>query len=764
MKPITKKLIELLLIFNVVSISAITSNMTHRVMGTSPLLYEMIDYSKRKTCFEIAPIFSTMYDPAHTNANMILNGKTSLVFDQSGGGDLNPAWLNLMANNTVADYYSVVTFTPSLTQSGALFHWYDQYENMFIDIKTALVQCRSEIAITEDGGGNGLISGILNAQQAFTQSSWDYGKIGQSNHVVGLDNIELRLGGVSKATSNASTYDLFIAGFGLIEAPTGTGTKAEWLFEPQIGTNHWGLGLGFEALVSGGDDLKFMIAGNYRYLIPAWETRSFDLIGNGQWSRYIAVQDMYGLPTAPATLGLPGINFFTQQAYINGRSELNLYTRLQKQLRSSYFEISYNLLCIQKETIGTIKNIIPNYNLYALTGPAIGGGGAATSSTAKINQDITVLDSITNTTYLTSDNLDKLSAAAGTYVTNTLAARLAITRNNIVYGFGASIEAAQSASAISSWAVWAKFEYLFDSASTLHHDDHQRPSLPYGYDPAATTMASDIINNIYNDTEDEDDNQDDDESDDIIDNTLNDEDENNTEILVAEINTQQAIEIESTQYANEVMSQNNDLIIDETEPNDFTFFADQEPILNNEISMVEKAHSEIIPQAIATEPIKQIDEPLLQNDDLKTDDFEFDENQESVMNNENEILETAQDTAPQVQTIEIEPAQDFGELRLQNDGFAFKDAQSNDFTIVDDQIQAMQDNLMLEQPVNDAYQPIVEIEPIEQFDEFMPQNEGLIIKDTEPSSFTFFENQKPIVDQTETSNEIEILNKLDSTK
>lgn len=489
-------LTALLLLTIPMQIAASSSNMTHRVMGTSTLLYKMMDYSKHQICFETAPIFSSMYDIPHINSNIILNGKSSLVFDQQGNGDLNPTWLNLMSNNTSADYYSTVTFTPSMTQSGALFHWYDQLDNdMFFDIKTALVQCKSEVAITEVGGGNGLNSGILNAQQAFTQSDWNYGKIGQANHVVGLDNIELRVGRAINCNSESSSYDILIAAFGLFEIPTGSGTKAEWLFEPQVGTNHWGVGFGFEALISGDDDLKFMIAGNYRYLTPAWETRSFDLLDNGQWSRYLLVQDTYGLPTAPTTLGYPGINYFTQQAYINGRSEFNLYTRLQKQFKSCYFEVAYNFFCMQRETIGAIKSVPSGYGIYALTGPAGGAGGVTTSSTATINQDVTTFDTLGSPISVTNDNFDKLSAAASAYATNTVTARLEIHNNNIIYGFGASIESALSTSAISTWSVWGQFGFVFDNFIS---DNDTSCDLLSSYDFDYTDHTTNQTDNINN--------------------------------------------------------------------------------------------------------------------------------------------------------------------------------------------------------------------------------------------------------------------------
>ncbi|MGZ6251044.1 MAG: hypothetical protein ACXWL2_03385 [Candidatus Chromulinivorax sp.] len=453
--------------------SQISSTMTHRTLASSPLLYKMIDYSKKQRSFETEPLYVSTYDASRINQNIILGNKQTLIFDQQGQGDFNPSWINLMANTQQANYTSQVTFNPKLTQSGALFHWYDEFDKLFIDIRTALVQTKSQVLIQEVGGGNGLNSGIVNAQQAFTQSAWNYGKIGGPNHVVGLDDVELRFGGISKATSDASTYDLLITGFGIIQAPTGTGSTAEWLFEPRVGTNHWGVGFGFETLVTTDSDFRFMIAGNYRYFTPAWETRSFDLMHNGQWSRYLGVQDTYGLGTttqAPTTLPLPGINFFTQQAQILGRSQVDLYLRLAKQFQSSYFEISYNLFCKQKESIGTIKNTPTGYGIYAMTGASGGGGGVATASNATINQANPTADAVLYPITFSSANFDKTSAIEKTYATNTIAARLEITRNNIAYGFGAALESALSATALSTWTVWAKFEYFFDNIEQSNHE------------------------------------------------------------------------------------------------------------------------------------------------------------------------------------------------------------------------------------------------------------------------------------------------------
>lgn len=458
-------------------------------LSSSPLLYRMIDYNLAEQQYlEIEPIFVSMYNTDATIANFMIAGKSKLIFDQQGQGDLNPAWLNLLSNNTLANYQSSVSFAPSLQQSGILLHWYTHYNSFFAQVTSALIQSRSAVLVTEVGGGNGLVPGIANAQQALMQSDWNYGKIGQSQRAVGLDDIQLRMGGVY--TTSSDTYDISCAGFGLVQAPTGSGTKAEWLFEPLVGTNHWGLGLGFELQATTQHDLSLMLAANYRYAIAAWETRSFDLKNCGPWSRYLGLQDCYSLPAGAAINPLPGINYLTQSALIDGKSQLNMYARLKKQFASSSFEISYNFLCNQQETISKINNLPTGFGIYALTGSATGAGGVTTAPQACINQDVTQLDPLFLPSVLSVENFDTQSACVPTYAINTLAVRLEVEHKHIAYGFGASINAALTTAAISSWSIWMQFGYLFsgqpESFVSVSDDLQDDQIFESYYDPLIT--------------------------------------------------------------------------------------------------------------------------------------------------------------------------------------------------------------------------------------------------------------------------------------
>lgn len=436
------------------------------VVSSNPLYFRMIPYDNPDNYIAVEPFFMRMYDAQKVNQSLILHGKSKLVLNQQGLGDINPVWLNLMSNSVLANYHSTITFQPVLQQAGVLLHWYDQVGNLFAEIKTALLQCTSGIKISEVGGGNGLLPGIGNAQQAYMQPDWRYGKIGELQQVVGLDDIEFHLGGVYKVSNAAESYRLHFAGFGLVQIPTGSGTKAEWLFEPLVGTNHWGLGFGFETLITCDYEIAGMIAANYRYLIPSWQTRSFDLMNNGQWSRYLGLQPLYGLPRAAATLSVPGINYMTQSAHIQGRSQVELYARLQKKFAHCYLELSYNLSCTEQETIDQIDALPLEYGIYSLTNPAGGAGGVTTASQAFIYQAQTPLDPLSAAQSISTQNFNRLSGAMQTYATNRFGVRLEVQQHHMTYGFGALLDVGLTESAISSWSVWAQLGFLFNGYDT----------------------------------------------------------------------------------------------------------------------------------------------------------------------------------------------------------------------------------------------------------------------------------------------------------
>lgn len=461
-----KKILTVMLIGCAFEVNSMSSTMNHRLVTSSPLLYKQIDYAHKQFSLEIEPYVSGMFDPTHTMGNLGIDGKSSVRLDQLGNGDINPELILLGASNPDANYYSTTTFTPQLLMYGGLFHCYKQFEKVFFDVRTALIKCKTIVALDERGGDNGGIPGpngdvIYNAYDAFTQSDWNYGKIGVSNELIGFENIQILLGASTDMPSFASkTSQSYFAGFALLEIPTGAGTTSEWLFEPQVGTNHWAFGFGADFMTVCDNGYSLVLGGNYRHFIANWETRSFDLTQNGQWSRYLPLDTIAGLElsTPPGTEGpvsiIPGINLFTQDALIQGRDQITLYARLQKQFESCLFEVSYNFFYTEKETINLVDTIAQGFGLYDI----FTEGGITTAHLAQINQNHP-LEDLVPVTLVTSD-LDLVSGAAGAWMSNTVAARLQRVQDYYTYGIGASADLAHSSQAISTWSVWANFEVL----------------------------------------------------------------------------------------------------------------------------------------------------------------------------------------------------------------------------------------------------------------------------------------------------------------
>ena len=186
-----KKIITVMLLASAgYQLDAISSVMNHRLTASSPLLYKVMDYSEKQLSVEFEPLVGGMFDPEHIMANLSPNGTSNLIIDQQGNGDINPEWILLVSNNDLGNYQSTINLHPELSMYGALFHCYKQFEHFYFDVKTALINCKTNIELTEFGGDNGgLIPSfpnmndqiIYNAQDAFTQADWNYGKIGQSN-------------------------------------------------------------------------------------------------------------------------------------------------------------------------------------------------------------------------------------------------------------------------------------------------------------------------------------------------------------------------------------------------------------------------------------------------------------------------------------------------------------------------------------------------------------------------------------------------------
>lgn len=462
MQIVYKRLLFLIIdLFWLHNLSAITSAVNHRTFTTSPLLYKQIDYDQRAMSIDFAPIAYGLFDAKKIMKNISLNRSSTIRLDQQGRADINPSWLYLQSTDHTQPYNSVLQLEPIQQIYGGLFHWYKQYDFLFADLKTALISCTNQIKVQEFGGGNGgLVSStnkpIMNALEAFKQKDFVYGKIGQARNLIGIDNLQITLGGFHKIDRiESDTIDAWGALFSIIEIPTGAGTKSEWLFEPQVGTNHWAFGFGVDCKLLFKMKYSIVIGGNFRHMIANWERRSFDLVKNGPWSRYLLVENIEDLDFTP-TIGLPAINMVTQDALIEGKNQINWYLRWARTSSSCLLELSYNLLYTQSEKIKRIVPLAYGFGIYDLTG----SGGVTTASDAMINQAYPIADPYPTRVQITVSDFDQTSGAQAKWLTSLVAIRLQKVSDMYRYGCGIMLDCAHTIQAFSSWSTWINFEIL----------------------------------------------------------------------------------------------------------------------------------------------------------------------------------------------------------------------------------------------------------------------------------------------------------------
>lgn len=130
--------------------------------------------------------------------------------------------------------------------------------------------------------------------------------------------------------------------------PTGTKPTGEYMFEPRVGANHWGFGVGFEGGVTvwSADDLalEMMLVGNYRYLFKDKEMRTA-----GNAFKQYALADKVG--AAAGTALFPLANEFTRDYDVTPGSQLDMIMNVAFTWSNFTFDLGYNLYFREEEKV-----------------------------------------------------------------------------------------------------------------------------------------------------------------------------------------------------------------------------------------------------------------------------------------------------------------------------------------------------------------------------------------------------------------------------
>lgn len=418
------------------------------------------------------------FDPAHIAAALTMNGKNSFSLNEGPSNDaiqatvnadMNPKWVSLTTDDVgfAGTYNSVVTFDPKVKVCGVLLHFYSMYrERFFFDVKSALLRVRTQVKITEEGGGDGVFDAtndgdgfIKSFEIAVNRSNWNYAKIGEEQKRVGLDNIQFTAGMVHRFDWSEMN-DNVVAGYLLFEIPTGRATKSKWMFEPRVGHNHFALGLGVDQYYVN-ESTQLVVGANWRYLLGAQETRTFDL-KNKPWSRYMRVVPL------PSSVAVPNnenavnaAEVLTLNATVKPGHEVNTYLRWTKKCENKInVELGYNFLYQQREQISGLADFPYSFGIDYLYTPNGKTLNDATIDTARTFVPWAALAEDPGEAIPKTD-VDLNSAARGTVMTSSLSGKFEYVGERFRGGLGVMFEGAHTQSAYASWNAWANLGYMF---------------------------------------------------------------------------------------------------------------------------------------------------------------------------------------------------------------------------------------------------------------------------------------------------------------
>lgn len=448
-----KKYLFLVLILPSIASHAV-SHLDVLTRSSMPYLYNAMSFEDNASSsyFSVKAYSGFSIDEKRMARSITMNGKPYFTMSEVGAtatstevtADMNPHIVHLTDHTSglghLGDYQSTVYLKPKLRTFGALLHFYKKWDGFFVDVRSALLSCRTHIVIDEIGGGNGQHLGIADFKDAMAKSLHDHGKMGEEQKKTGLDDIQCKFGIIAKKEQTV------FVGYALLQVPTGRGSKSVWMFEPRVGKNHLGIGFGAEDYILR-DSWSCVVGGNWRYLCCAGEKRSFDLEANGPWSRYLNVV------TIPAPSGggksTPGINYLTRDVKVTPGNQLNTYVHFVKELSSVKIKASYSFLAKQKEKISGVSDASTNFGVYYHVNGAGNTTDKATINSYKLSSDGKQISAF-------NKELNLNSGAVSAIVMSSVSAALGVDHKGFQFDVGASIDIPHSESAYSFVGAWLK--------------------------------------------------------------------------------------------------------------------------------------------------------------------------------------------------------------------------------------------------------------------------------------------------------------------
>jgi len=426
------------------------------------------------------------------------NNKTELVIKGANAAgpapDISGTWLQIagLDANTAIELYlnafaSKISIRPEYKRFGTVLHFHKQVvgscSRLWLALQVPVVQVETNAHLSEYdkqneaanlnaidrfvliNAGNrrveaAQLTAMLNAQQAFDNPLWKYGKItNQWQKEAGVSDLDFRLG--YDFSRHFTTYAKFVA-------PIAHKPTASHVFEPLIGNNgHWALGGGaqfvfnLDGLSERMKDSYFLTTLDCQHLFAATERRSFDLKSHGAWSRYLLVVE----PEKANETLQPGINFFTQPMRVSVNAECNWNNIVHVACCSFLnFEFGYNFWVRSAEKVW-LRHWNESINVAAEVFNPAGGNqflinAAEDGRTISMHLNAAPGTDVATTSRISANDLDLSVAAHPASYSHTLHATLGThglwRQQPYEVAFGGAYEIPSSNRALEKWGVWLK--------------------------------------------------------------------------------------------------------------------------------------------------------------------------------------------------------------------------------------------------------------------------------------------------------------------
>lgn len=442
---------------------------TDMVWFDALFLYNRLKNPK-KYYFNSATIYQSSKKSKELGAANLLGTSDTLNVAEGGGtGIVNSLELGLANPNT--PFSGSLTIRPERKQFTYIANMYadlsDWWCGLWGDFTWGVTNAHHRLNCCETGDVAGTICpDIASISDALSQDGLKYSKFYCDNcrdgkRRTGFEDVQLRLG-----LDYTWCGDNHISPYLIGTIPAGRRPTAEYIFEPLVGSKHGSIGVGFIAdynidWCGCGEDSSLMLLTdfNYRFVFKHDECRTFDLLPNGPFSRYLLVVDQ----SAPG-LPFPAANITTSRVSISPRSTIQWWLGLNYEYCDWDFEIGYNLFWRQKERLK--QDCIPlptTVGVYNLNGCGV---AALTASNATMTNSGTADALFVG---IPSSNINIDSGLAGKVLSNKIYGALSWTGCACdcfewMAGFGASYEFVSKhdrCNALQSWSVFGKWAVGF---------------------------------------------------------------------------------------------------------------------------------------------------------------------------------------------------------------------------------------------------------------------------------------------------------------